>query len=84
MSDPERSELYGNAGARVIPEDFKLEGTLPVELQGLTSQTLFDMYDQVTKWGAPYGETGKSMDVYNPQAGCINKNGERLYKVPNN
>jgi len=55
-------------GARVKPEDFKLE-EIPAELQGLTPKTLFDMYDQVTKWGNPYGETGKAMDVYNPQAG---------------
>lgn len=68
MSNPEHSELYGDAGAKVRPEDFELE-EIPAELQGLTSRTLFDMYDQVTKWGNPYGETGKSMDVYNPQAG---------------
>ena len=68
MLNPEYSGLYGDSGTKVSPEDFELE-EVPKELQGLTSQTLFKMYDQVTKWGDAYGETGKSMDVYNPQAG---------------
>lgn len=73
MTEQDLGELYGDMGARVNLGDFGLEET-PAELHGLTSQTLFDMYDQVTKWGNPYGETGKSMDVYNPKAGgntCI-------------
>lgn len=68
MSNPERNKLYGNAAARVSPEDFEPE-EIPTELQGLTSQILFDMYDQVSKWGNPYGKTGKAMRVYNPEAG---------------
>lgn len=68
MAERDLGELYGDMGARVNPDDFELEQT-PAELQGLTPQTLFDMYDQATKWGNPYGETGRIIDVYNPQAG---------------
>lgn len=50
MVDRDLGELYGNMAGRVEPHDFELEET-PSELQGLTPQTLFDLYDQVTKWG---------------------------------
>jgi hypothetical protein len=68
MVDKDPDKLYGDLAAKIEPQDFELEET-PSELQGLTSQTLFDLYDQVNKWGNPYGETGKSMDLYNRQAG---------------
>lgn len=68
MTEQDLSGLYGDIGKKVSPGDFELEET-PAELEGLTPQMLFDIYDQITKWGNPYGETGKVIDVYNPQAG---------------